>query len=97
MSMPHIGLHMIPEEADFGEDMQWIDVGNSIELVRFDKGMTSGRTSIGVYLFVGDLTKDGEAIFDSYNTWVVAETSLRALKTAVDALVARDEAEGRPL
>lgn len=89
--MPHVGIQMIPEEADLGEDAQILDAGARIELIRFDAGMASGATSVGIAIPIAGLedTESGEPLLEG-NIWVMAQTSLRALKAAVRALEQRD-------
>ena len=85
--MPHIGLHMIPEEADLGPDALLVDAGFRIDLIRFDKGMASGKTAVGVAIPFID-PDNPEA-----NTWLIAQTSFTALRAAVNALEAREEGD----
>jgi hypothetical protein len=86
---PVVHLHLVPEESAPGKLL--VDAGAELHFTRFDDGMEDGRTAIGVAILLPDeIQIDTRFIADGHDTFVIVQTSLDALRTAMAALEAAE-------
>ncbi len=87
---PVIDLHLIPEDAAFDFIL---NAGSEVHFIRFDDGMVSGGTAIGIAIAV-DTSELLEALKGDSNhpiAHVLAQTSLSAMRSTMAALEAAEE------
>lgn len=80
MSRPVIRVYLIPEMADLGEVL---DRGGMLHVVRFDHGMRSGQTSVGIGI---------QEVVDHVLVTRMVQTSMDALRLMMSTL---ETADGR--
>ena len=79
---PIIHIHLVPEEVPEGELGTIVDLGSEVHVIRFDNGMSSGKTAIGIGI---------QDVVDGQKLTFVVQVSMDSLRTMMAALEAAEE------